>query len=125
MLTYTEDPKLGTAEITISGRVATDEFHAVAERLEKLIATHGQARVLEHIQSFEGMDAAAFWEDIKFSLRHLNDISRCAVVTEEHWVNLWSELIQPFIKCEVQHFEPSEIEAARAWLAWPEGSADV
>lgn len=71
------------------------------------------------------MDAAALWDDIKFSLRHLNDFSRCAVVTDENAINLWSELIQPFMRAEVVHFAPHELEAARAWLAWPEGSADV
>lgn len=125
MLTYEENAELGTAEITIDGRVTREEFRAVADRLEALLKRHEQVRVLEHIKDFEGMDIDAFWEDIKFSLRHLNDFSRCAVVTDKNWVNLWSELIQPFIRCEVMHFEPHEIEAARAWLAWPEGSADV
>lgn len=124
MLSYREDAELGIAEITIEGRITRQEFERVAERLEALIARHGKVRVLEHIKTFEGMDAAAFWEDIAFSLRHLNDFSRCAVVTDKHWVNLWSELLRPFTRCEVMHFEPHELEAARAWLAWPEGSAD-
>ena len=50
--------------------------------------------MLEVIQDFEGMDAAAFWHDVKFSLRHLHDFSRLAI-------------------------------AARAWLMWPEGAADI
>lgn len=124
MLTYREDADLGTAEVVIDGRVSRQEFERVAGRLEALIERHGKVRVLEFIKDFEGMDVDAFWEDIKFTLRHLNDFSRCAIVTDKNWINLWSELIQPFIRCEVEHFEPHEIEAARAWLAWPEGSAD-
>lgn len=125
MLTYSEDARLGTAEITIRGRISKREFDDVTAKLERLIGVHGEVRVLENIQSFDGMDGAAFWEDIKFLLRHLNDVSRCAVATGKNWVNLWSELIQPFMRCQVAHFAPHELEVTRAWLAWPEGAADV
>jgi hypothetical protein len=29
------------------------------------------------------------------------------------------------MECEVEHFAPDEIDAARDWLMWPEGAADV
>jgi hypothetical protein len=29
------------------------------------------------------------------------------------------------MSCEVEHFAPGEEEAARHWLMWPEGAADV
>ena len=45
-------------------------------KLEAFIARHGHARVLEIVKDFEGMDAIAFWHDIKFSLRHVKDFSR-------------------------------------------------
>ena len=38
-------------------------------RAQAFIKRHRQVRVLEVIQDFEGMDAAAFWHDVKFSLR--------------------------------------------------------
>ncbi len=125
MLEYREDTDAGIVEITINGRISKAEFDDVADRIEALIAQHGKIRILEVINDFQGLEASAFWDDLKFSLRHLNDFSRCAVVSDKRWVNLWSALIQPFIECEVEHFDPAEIESARAWLAWPEGSADV
>jgi hypothetical protein len=27
--------------------------------------------------------------------------------------------------CEVEHFSPGEEQAARDWLMWPEGAADL
>ena len=73
---------------------------------------------------FEGMDAVAFWHDIKFSLRHLNDFSRMAVVCNPDTHHLWSSLVAPFMSCTVEHFVPGQEEAARDWLMWPEGAAD-
>jgi hypothetical protein len=80
--------------------------------------------VLEVIKDFEGMEARAFWHDIKFSVRHLSDFSRVAIVANPDTHHLWSSLVSPFISCEVEHFVPGEEDAARDWLMWPEGAAD-
>jgi len=125
MLAYREMDNLAAVEIDISGRVSTEEFDATATKLETFIKRHGKVRVLEVIHEFEGMDAAALWHDLKFSLRHLNDFSRCAIVSDAKFLSIWSAIAEPFIDCEVAYFPPEEVEAARDWLLWPEGAADT
>lgn len=125
MLSYKEYDNAQAVEIVLGGRLSTEEFDAVAKRLEAFIARHGRVRVLEIVKDFEGMDAAALWHDIKFSLRHLAAFSRCAIVANPDTRHLWSALVAPFMSCEVEHFVPGEEEAARDWLMWPEGAADV
>jgi SpoIIAA-like len=125
MLCYKEMDNLEAVEIEITDRVSTEQFDATAKKLEAFIARHGRVRVLEIIKDFEGMDAKAFWHDLKFSLRHLGDFSRCAIVTDAKWFTLWSGLVEPFIDCKVEYFEPDEVEKARDWLLWPEGAVDV
>ena len=119
MLSYKEMDNLAAVEIEISARVSTEEFDRTAKKLEAFIVRHGRVRVLEIIHDFEGMDAKALWHDLKFSLRHLNDFSRCAIVSDAHWVTPWSEIVAPFFKGEVRYFPPDEIEAAREWLLFP------
>jgi stage II sporulation SpoAA-like protein len=80
MLSYKEHDNVQAVEIVLKGRVSTEEFDAVASKLEVFIKRHGHVRVLETIKDFEGMDAIAFWHDIKFSLRHLKNFSRVAIV---------------------------------------------
>jgi hypothetical protein len=70
------------------------------------------------------MDAGAFWHDVKFSLRHVQDFSRVAIVINPDMHHLWSNLVAPFMRCDVEHFSPGETEAARDWLMWPEGAVD-
>lgn len=125
MLAYKEMDNLAAVEIEVSGRLSTEEFDRVADKLEAFIKRHGKVRVLEVIQDFEGMDAEAFWHDLKFSLRHLRDFSRCALVTNERFFSLLSAVAEPFLDCEVQYFRPEEIEEARDWLLWPEGAVDA
>jgi hypothetical protein len=124
MLIYKEYHNAQAAEIVLKGRVTTEEFAALAERLEALIKRFGRVRVLEVIEDFEGMDAGAFWQDVKFSLRHLQDFSRLAIVADPDTHNLWSSLVAPFMHCEIEHFPPGEEDAARDWLMWPEGAVD-
>src|SRR6478672_10273573 len=125
MLSYKERDNLAAVEIEISDRVSAEEFDATAKKLEAFIARHGRVRVLEIVYGFEGMDAKALWHDLKFSLRHVNDFSRCAIVSDAKFLSLWSTIAEPLIDCEVAYFPPDELEAARDWLLWPEGAADV
>lgn len=125
MLTYKEYDNAQAVEIVLKGRVSTEEFDAVATKLEAFMKRYGRVRVLEIVEDFEGMDASAFWHDIKFSLRHLRDFSRVAIVAHPDTHHLWSSLVAPFITCEVEHFPPGEKDAARDWLMWPEGAVDT
>jgi len=125
MLSYKEYDNAQAVEIELAGRVSTEEFDSVARKLEAFIARHGKVRVLEIVKDFEGMDAAAFWHDVKFSLRHLNDFSRIAIVCNPDTHHLWSALVAPFMSCAVEHFASGEEAAARDWLVWPEGAADA
>ena len=125
MLSYKEMDNLASVEIEISDRVSAEEFDATAKKLEAFIARHGRVRVLEIIYGLESVDAKALWHDLKFSLRHVNDFSRCAIVSDAKFLSLWSTIAEPFIDCEVAYFSPDELEAARDWLLWPEGAADV
>jgi SpoIIAA-like len=124
MLSYKEYDNAQAVEIVLSGRVSTEEFDKVARKLEAFIERHGEIRVLEVIKDFEGMDAGAFWHDVQFSLRHVKDFSRIAIVTNPAVHHLWSSLVAPFMRCDVEHFSPGEMEAARDWLMWPEGAVD-
>ena len=125
MLSYKEYDNAQAVEIVLEGRVSIEEFEAVANKLEAFIARHGRVRVLEIVRDFEGMDASALWQDIKFSLRHLQDFSRVAIIVTPETHHLWSNLVAPFMSCEVEHFAPGEEAAARDWLMWPEGASDI
>src|SRR6516164_2907855 len=124
MLSYKEMDNLAAVEIEISYRLSTEEFDETAKKLEAFIARHGRVRVLEIVNHFEGMDVKAFWHELKFSLRNLNEFSRCAIVSDAKFLSLVSTFAERFIDCEVAYFKPDEVEPARDWLLWPEGAAD-
>ena len=120
MIDYREMPETGVVEIRIDGRVSREAFDRVASKLEAFIECHGKVRVLEIVDSFGGMDPSVFWDDLKFGLRHLNDFSRCAVVTEKRWVEVMTKAVRPFVSCEIELYHHDEIETARTWLNAPD-----
>ena len=73
MIEYREEAGSNVVEIVVDGGVSKAEFEDVAAKLEAAIARHGKVRVLEEVRSLGGIEPAAFWGDLKFSLRHLSD----------------------------------------------------
>jgi SpoIIAA-like len=116
VIEYREDASSNLVEIVVDGRVSKAEFDAIAARLEAAIARHGKLRVLEEVKSLGGIEPAAFFADLRFGLRHLNDFSRCAVVSDKRWIELFAEGVGKLVACEIRHFAPDQITAARAWL---------
>ena len=122
MLEYREDATTNLVEIVVDGHVSKAEFDDVATRLEAAIARHGRLRVLEVVRSFGGIEPAAFWADLKFGLRHLSHFSRCAVVSDRRWIETFAKGVDKVIACEIRHFPPERIDAAKAWLRTDAGA---
>src|ERR1043165_2855511 len=97
MLSYKEYDNAQAVEIVLSGRVSTEEFDKVARKLEAFIERHCEIRVLEVIKDFEGMDVGAFWHDVQFSLRHVQDFSRIAMVTNPDVHHLLLSVVVRFL----------------------------
>lgn len=116
MIEYREDAASNLVEIVVDGHVSKAEFDDIAARLEAAIARHGKLRVLEEVRSFGGMAPSAFWADLKFAMRHLGDFSRCAVISDQRWIELLATGAGKLIACEIRHFPPDQLAAARAWL---------
>ena len=116
MISYREVPGSRVVEITVDGPISRAAFEEIAGKLEARIALHGKVRLLEEIRRLDGIDPTTFWDDLKFSLRHLNDFSRCAVVTDRRWIEWFAKAVDPFVACEIRHFPPEQIDDARRWL---------
>ncbi len=116
MIEYREFPETAVVELRVDGRVTRDAFEQISTQLEAFIIRHGKVRILEVIDHFGGIDASVLWDDIKFSLRHLNDFSRVAIVTDKRWIEIWTKATSRLVKCEVGLFHQDEIDDARAWL---------
>ena len=103
-------------ELEIRGKLEERDYDRVLPMLEGRIAEFGEVDVLIRVSDFSGWSPAAFWEDLKFDVKHFSDVGRLALVGEEPKAKWMALISRPFTGAEVQHFPESELESARAWV---------
>lgn len=104
-------------EITVSGKLTRDDYTHFADTMDELIQSHDRMRILIVMPDLEGWTGGAFWEDLKFGIKHYRDVERVAIVGEGRWQKIMAFLSKPFTAAEVRYFIPAQIDAARQWLA--------
>lgn len=116
MLKVKEIPETNIMELTVDGMVTEEDFSVVTAILENKIGKHGKLRLLEDIRSFSGMPISLWWKDLKFSLGHMNDFERAAIVSDRGWARVMGKVMKPFAAGEIRCFERKELRKARSWL---------
>ncbi|MBD3676117.1 MAG: STAS/SEC14 domain-containing protein [Planctomycetaceae bacterium] len=103
-------------EVELAGKLSKEAYEEFVPLTEERIKQFGKVRMLVVLQDFHGWDAGALWEDIKFDVKHFNDIERLAIVGESKWEKGMSVFCRPFTTAKIKYFDKSEIAAAREWL---------
>ena len=116
MFEYKENAENKTIEIIIDGKIEQEEFDKVAPQMEDFIGAHGKIKVLEEIRKFEGMDPSVFWDGLKFDMKHLKDVSHCAVVSDLGWVGPVAKASGVFFSCKIRTFPTNKLGEAKEWL---------
>ena len=103
-------------EVQVSGKLVHADYQHFVPEFERLVKQHGKLRVLFDMADFHGWKAGALWDDIKFDLKHFNDIERLAMVGEKRWQKWMAALCEPFTTATVHYFAHDQADAALAWL---------
>lgn len=120
MMDYKEIPDSKTVEITVGEKITVAEYDETIKRLKETMNKWDKFNVLELVTDFKGIEPLALWKDIKFALKEFgninNKLSKCAVVADAKWIEIVSNLFDPFVKAEIKFFPISEEDKARDWL---------
>jgi len=104
-------------EVSVSGKLAKEDYEHFVPLMEEAIRQHGKVRLLVIMHDFHGWSAGALWQDIKFDVKHFNHIERLALVGESKWEHGMSVFCKPFTTASVRYFDRSDTQAARDWIA--------
>lgn len=121
-VTYTENDATGVAEIVVDGHVGTEDFDRIAPRMQAFIDRHGTIRLIEIVRRLDGFDASMMWKGARFDVQNLRHISHCAVVSDIGWMSPLTKAAGAFMSTRLRTFELGQIDAARAWIADPDGN---
>lgn len=112
-------------EVHLTGKLAEQDYEQLGPQFEDLIRKHGKLRILCHMLDFHGWTFRGLWEDVKFDVKHFNDVERLALVGEKKWQEGMAAFCKPFTSAKIRYFERFEMDEAREWLTKevPEPSA--
>jgi hypothetical protein len=103
-------------EIQAQGKLTHEDYQKLVPEFERLVNAHGKINVLFEMVDFHGWQAMALWDDLKFSLTHLMQIDRLAMVGNKLWEEGLTNFCAPFTHADVRFFDPTQYAEARAWL---------
>jgi SpoIIAA-like len=106
----------GVLEVRASGKLTKEFYEKFVPAIEAQIEKFGKIRILFSMHDFHGWTAGAMWEDLKFDLKHWNDIERLALVGESKWEKGMATFCRPFTKAKIRYFDHEQLEEARKWL---------
>jgi hypothetical protein len=103
-------------DVQVRGRLTKEDYEVFVPEIERLIQLHGKLRILLYMHDFEGWSAGALWEDVKFDLKHFNDIERLALVGESKWQKGMAVFCKPFTTAKVRYFDHAQLPEAHQWI---------
>lgn len=103
--------------IEIDGWISAEDINRLIKLIEPRINTGEKLNVYAEVNSWTGMSLKAFTEDLKFSLQHLNDFEKEAIVSDNKWLEALAAVGNTlFSGIEVKHFSLNERDKALQWL---------
>jgi hypothetical protein len=116
MLSCEADSASGVVEITVDGPITQADYEMVVAVLETTLARHDKLRVVETIRAIGPIDAAVWWQDVRWTFGHMNKFGRCAVVTDKGWVGSITRAVGALMPAEIRVFPLAGIDEARVWV---------
>jgi hypothetical protein len=120
MIEQMEDMPTGTIGFTSSGKFTRDDYRQVLEPVLRKAAESGEIRMLFKLTNFEGLEPAAWFDDIKTGLGlgigHHSAWKRSAIVTDVEWVGKAYQMFAWITPGEVKVYGLDQLEDAKSWV---------
>lgn len=100
----------------VSGKITRDDYREFLPRLEDAIKEHGRIAVLVHVESLEGIEFGALWEELKFDLKHFRHFDRLAMVGDKKWHERSMIVAGHLTPAEARYFPSSDLDEAWEWI---------
>jgi len=106
-----------TLGFKLSGKLHDADYKTFVPLVDAELAKDGKVNVLAQFHDFQGWDARALWDDIKFSTTHCTKINKIALVGDDAWEKYMAQVCKPFTMAKIRYFDAKEVDVAKAWLA--------
>lgn len=103
--------------LRIEGRISGEDLDLAAREIDARLKVHPRISIYAEIHGLTGMSLEALAKDFRYSLAHLRDVEKEAIVSDRRWLALLAQVGgRLFPSIDVRHFSPEDKEAALEWL---------
>ncbi len=110
------DSATNVVRVHVSGKLTKEDYELFTPKVDEWVKRHGKIRILFEMDDFHGWTAGAFWEDLKFDLKHFKDIERIAMIGETAWEHGMATFCRPFTTAKLRYFDRTQADDAKAWI---------
>jgi len=119
----TDSPKV--IGLKLSGKLHDADYQQFVPTMESILTAEGKVRLLiQFDEGFHGWDWHAWWDDLRFGMKHGAEFERIAIVGDRRWERWIANVYMPFTEATVKYFDRAEIDAAWVWLREEETAAE-
>jgi hypothetical protein len=120
MIERIDDMPAGTIGFEANGKLTREDYRKILEPVLRKAAESGEIRMLFKLTTFEGLEPAAWFDDVKTGLGlgigHHSAWRRSAIVTDVDWVGRAFQLFSWITPGEVKIFGLDQLEEAKRWV---------
>jgi hypothetical protein len=101
---------------TVSGKLTSEEVNRQFDTVISLIKDWDKIRWYYEMNDFEGWTISAFPKDVMESLHYARRFEKIAMIGENKWQHLMSQVSKVFTTAEVRYFDLSQRDEAKQWI---------
>jgi hypothetical protein len=121
MVERIDDMPARTIGFRASGKLTRADYREVLEPVLHEAAESGEIRMLFALTAFEGLEPAAWFDDVRtglgLGLGHHSAWKRSAIVTDVDWVGKAFQLFAWMTPGEVKVYGLDQMAEAKSWVA--------
>jgi hypothetical protein len=121
MIERIEDMPSGTIGFKASDKLTREDYRTVLEPVLRKAAESGEIRMLFVLTSFDGLEPAAWFDDLKtglgLGLGHHSAWRRSAIVTDVEWIGRAYKMFAWMTPGEVKVYGLDQLEEAKSWVS--------
>ena len=102
--------------VIVSGELTREDYARLLPELEKILEKFESLRFFIRLRDFEGIEAGAVWEDLKFDVKHSDQYGRSAIVGSNRWEKWATQIANLFFSAEMKFFPEEDREQGWVWV---------
>ena len=116
MIKILEESKGNIVATKATGKLTAANYRKLLPFLNQKEREFLKIRWYFEMDNFDSWTPKAGWEDLKFDMKHADQMEKIALVGGKKWEELLTGLMKPFTTAEVKFYDLEQKEHATEWI---------